>query len=59
MVELYEDNEEQDDEGGLFEHYHVTVDPGQSPIRVDKFLSNRITNASRSRLQAAADAGVW
>ncbi|HAX95241.1 MAG TPA: RNA pseudouridine synthase, partial [Prolixibacteraceae bacterium] len=26
-------------------------------VRVDKFLANRIDNASRSRIQAAADAG--
>ncbi len=52
--------EEQDDcleENEMFEHYRVTVDPGQSPLRIDKFLSNRIDNASRSRIQAAADAG--
>jgi 23S rRNA pseudouridine1911/1915/1917 synthase len=45
------------EEGGLFEHYRLTVDPGQSALRIDKFLSNLIKNASRSRLQAAADAG--
>ena len=59
MVEFYDDteNEELDEEGGLFEHYRVIVDPGQAVLRIDKFLSNRINNASRSRLQAAADAG--
>lgn len=51
--------EEHDDleEGEMFEHYRLTVDPGQSLLRIDKFLSNRINNASRSRLQAAAEAG--
>ena len=44
------------EEGGLFEHYRLTVDPGQSAVRIDKFLANRIDNASRSRIQAAADA---
>jgi 23S rRNA pseudouridine1911/1915/1917 synthase len=57
MEELFDEIEELDDESGLFEHYRVIVDPGQKPVRIDKFLSNRITNASRSRLQAAADAG--
>ncbi|MGE4586020.1 MAG: RluA family pseudouridine synthase [Mangrovibacterium sp.] len=47
---------EQED-SGLFEHYHYTVDPGQSTVRVDKFLALRITNASRNRIQQAADAG--
>lgn len=57
MEDFFTDNEDIEEEGGLFEHYHVTVDSGQSPMRIDKFLSNRITNASRSRLQAAADGG--
>ena len=50
------DNEESEEEG-LFEHFRLTVDPGQSQVRIDKFLSNRIENASRSRIQAAAEAG--
>ena len=52
----FEDLEETDD-GVLFEHYNVIVDPGQSLIRIDKFLSNRLMNATRSRLQAAAEDG--
>ncbi len=56
MEDFFEENEEME-EGGLFEHYRLTVDQGQSLLRIDKFLSNRIENASRSRLQAAADAG--
>ena len=54
MEEYLEEIEDQD-EGGLFEHYRLKVDPGQSALRIDKFLSNQIKNASRSRLQAAAD----
>ena len=57
MEDFIIDSEDLEEEGGLFEHYHVTVDSGQTPMRIDKFLSNRLTNASRSRLQAAADAG--
>lgn len=41
----------------LYEHYRVVVDGGQSPIRVDKFLADRMTNSSRNRIQQAADAG--
>ncbi len=41
----------------LFEHYRFTVDPGQSPLRVDKYLMHHIENASRSRLQTAANNG--
>jgi 23S rRNA pseudouridine1911/1915/1917 synthase len=35
----------------------VTADPGQSLIRVDRFLTNQLPHASRSRIQAAAGAG--
>ncbi|WP_167619782.1 RluA family pseudouridine synthase [Maribellus sediminis] len=56
MSEYVEDNDELE-EGELYEHYRVAVDAGQKAIRIDKFLSNRIENASRSRIQAAADAG--
>lgn len=45
------------EESEMFEHFRLAVDPGQSAMRIDKFLSNRLENASRSRLQAAADAG--
>jgi 23S rRNA pseudouridine1911/1915/1917 synthase len=41
----------------LFEHFRIVVDKGQDLLRVDKFLMNRIENASRSKLQAAAEAG--
>ncbi|MFA5326390.1 MAG: RluA family pseudouridine synthase [Prolixibacteraceae bacterium] len=43
--------------GALFEHYSIVVDPGQTLLRIDKFLSNRLMNATRSRLQLAADEG--
>jgi len=54
--ELFDEQDELD-EGSLFEHYKLTVDPGQSQLRIDKFLANRIDNASRNRIQCAADAG--
>jgi 23S rRNA pseudouridine1911/1915/1917 synthase len=50
--EEFLENEEQE----LFEHYKIEVDPGQKPLRIDKFLVNRIENASRSKIQSAADA---
>lgn len=53
MEEEIRDQEEQD----LYEHFRLTVDKGQSLLRIDKFLMNRIENASRSRIQHAADAG--
>jgi len=40
----------------LFEHFRIEVDKGQKALRIDKFLVNRIENASRSKIQSAADA---
>ena len=42
---------------GLYEHYTVTADKGQSLLRVDKFLMTRMENTSRNRIQNAADEG--
>lgn len=41
----------------LYEHFRVVVDKGQTPVRVDKYLFERLVNASRNRIQKAADAG--
>jgi len=41
----------------LFEHYRFKIDPGQSLLRIDKYLSSRIENTSRTRIQDAANAG--
>ena len=41
----------------LFEHYRFKVDPGQSLLRIDKYLSSRIENTSRTRIRDAAIAG--
>ena len=49
--------EEIEEAGEFYEHYHFTVDKGQSPVRIDKFVTCRIENASRNKIQAAADAG--
>lgn len=45
---------EQEDQQEFFEHFSVTVDPGQSPVRIDKFLTDKIVNASRTKIQLAA-----
>jgi 23S rRNA pseudouridine1911/1915/1917 synthase len=49
--------EELVDQQELFEHFRFTADPGQSLLRIDKFLSDRIENTSRTRIQNAANAG--
>lgn len=45
--------EEQKEQEELFEHYQFTVDPGQTPFRIDKYLMHKIQNASRTKIQAA------
>lgn len=41
----------------LFEHYRIEADSGQEPLRIDKFLMDRIPNTSRTKLQDAANEG--
>ena len=49
--------DEQPDENGLYEHAAVKVDKGQTMMRIDKFLSMRLENCSRNRIQTAVDEG--
>jgi 23S rRNA pseudouridine1911/1915/1917 synthase len=49
--------EEIQDQQELFEHHRFKADPGQSHLRIDKFLSVRLENTSRTRIQDAANAG--
>lgn len=46
----YIEQEENDD---LYEHYRITADKGQSLLRIDKFLMDRIPNATRNKIQNA------
>ena len=47
-----------DNPAELYEHFRVVVDKGQSQVRVDKYLFERLVNSSRNRIQKAADAGL-
>jgi 23S rRNA pseudouridine1911/1915/1917 synthase len=51
MPETHSDNQE------LFEHFRFEADKGQAPLRIDKFLGNKMEGTSRNRIQSAADAG--
>ncbi len=51
------DLEEEGQPDELFEHFGITVDKGQGMLRIDKYLTEKIEGTSRSRVQAAADAG--
>ena len=41
----------------LYERFSCTVDKGQSPLRIDKYLFNVMGGTSRTRIQNAAKAG--
>jgi 23S rRNA pseudouridine1911/1915/1917 synthase len=49
--------EEITDQQELYEHYRFTADPGQSLLRIDKYLYARLESTSRTRIQNAANAG--
>ena len=42
----------------LYDHFSFHADPGQKPLRVDKFLMNRIENTTRNKIQQAAKSGA-
>jgi len=47
-----------DEREEYYEHYRITVDPGQQPLRIDKFLVSKIQNATRNRVQNGIKAGT-
>ncbi|MEQ8624852.1 MAG: RluA family pseudouridine synthase [Vicingaceae bacterium] len=51
------DSEHQEEEDDLFEHHNIVVDKGQGILRIDKFLSDRLPNTSRNKVQQAAQDG--
>lgn len=51
-IELIEQEEQE-----LYEHVRIVVEKGVNPVRIDKFLMNRIENTSRNRIQNAIDSG--
>lgn len=52
---MSEENHEEEEE--LFEHYNFVADKGQAVLRIDKFLSDRLPNSSRNKIQQAAHSG--
>lgn len=58
MAEYIEEIEElEDEQQQLYEHFRFVVDKGQLPLRVDKFMFEKLQHSSRNRIQKAADAG--
>ncbi|MCD8394183.1 MAG: RluA family pseudouridine synthase, partial [Bacteroidales bacterium] len=57
LEEIIDDELEQDDGSGMYEHFRFVADKGQALLRVDKFLKLRLEKSSRNRIQQAAEAG--
>ena len=55
--DLLQPEEGEDKAPQLYEHFRFVADRGQSLLRVDKFLVDRMFGATRNRIQSAADAG--
>lgn len=58
MIEDLEGEFFEDEEVARFEHYKLLVDKGQAPIRIDKFLTDKLSDATRNRVQNAIDEGT-
>ncbi|MBQ6184278.1 MAG: RluA family pseudouridine synthase [Bacteroidales bacterium] len=41
----------------MFEHFRLNVDPGQTPMRIDKFMASHLEDTSRHRIQCAIKEG--
>ncbi|WP_439473388.1 RluA family pseudouridine synthase [Algoriphagus formosus] len=55
MNQQPEEEFEDEEVAALYEHYHIKVDKGQSPIRIDKFLTEKVAFATRNKVQQAID----
>ena len=54
---MEQSNEFLDTASELHEHHAFTVEKGQHPLRIDKYLMNFVENATRNKIQAAAKGG--
>jgi 23S rRNA pseudouridine1911/1915/1917 synthase len=52
-----EDPNENEGNDDLYEHFRFVADKGQSPLRVDKYLMNKVENATRNKIQKSAKDG--
>ncbi|MCU0433747.1 MAG: RluA family pseudouridine synthase [Bacteroidia bacterium] len=61
LCAMFETDELPDAETGseqeMYEHHRFRVDPGQELLRIDKYLMHKLASVSRTKIQAAADAG--
>ena len=55
--ELTGQDESAEENGMLYEHFRLKIDPGQKKSRIDKFLCDRLPGFSRSKIRKALEAG--
>lgn len=48
---------QEDQPDDLYERKSFKIDKGQEPMRIDKWLQQRIENASRNKIQQAIESG--
>ena len=58
MSEEILQNESAENNEELYERFQIVIDRGQDPVRIDKFLTQRLENASRNKLQQAINLGM-
>ncbi len=58
-MQMSNQNVEKEDDGNddLYEHFRFVADKGQQPLRVDKYLMNKVENATRNKIQKSAKDG--
>ena len=54
---LLEEEDGETSANPMYEHFRFVADKGQSLLRVEKFLVDRMMSATRNRIQLAAEAG--
>jgi len=55
---MHEDNIGEQVSDELYERLTLVVDKGQEPLRIDKFILNRVVNTSRNKIQTAISNGM-
>jgi len=56
LYKMQKDTEEESSESEeLFERLSITIDKGQEPIRIDKYLMARVEGATRNKIQQAIE----
>jgi 23S rRNA pseudouridine1911/1915/1917 synthase len=53
-----EDTENPYQEDELYEHHKIVADARQSPLRIDKFLQDRLPNVTRNKIQMGIKEGL-